>query len=244
MRRDKPLKDRRIRKVRKALTARFPGLRERLIEGTARHLSAAIRRRVDRVDWTVEGLDETAEAIHRGPVVIALWHEAFLIAPFFALDLPRRVISLHDPSPAGRIGRIHARSIGLDAISTGADGPSQRTVLRRVRDGVPAALALDGPSGPSRIAKPAALDWARTAGAEVVLFAAATDRGRRLPSWDGMIWPSGARGLAAFAPGPPVGRGGHARGADAREAARRALEDALIRHSDDVQRRAGMAPGP
>lgn len=231
----KPLKDRKIRRLRKAVTTRFPGLREGLIEGTARHLSAALRRRFEAIDWTVEGHEEASAAIRRGPVILAIWHEAFLIAPFFAQNLPRQVISLHDPSPAGRIGLLHAGTVGLDAVSVGRDGPDQRTVLRRMRQGAPIALAVDGPSGPARVVKPAVLDWARTARAELVLFAAATDRSRRLPSWDRMIWPSGRRGLASFAPGPNL----EGRGDAARETARLALEDAMIRHADDVEERAG-----
>ena len=233
--RDKPLRERRIRRVRKAFGARFPLLRERLIDGTARAAAAAIRRRAARVDWTVEGREHVDAALARGPVVLVCWHESLLIAPFFMRDLPVPVTSIHDPSPAGRIGEVHAIALGLTPEVV-HKGWTPRDLLRRVRQGGVAALAVDGPSGPARVAKPAAGDWARATGAQLVLFAAGTDCGRRLPSWDGMIWPAGERGLASFAPGPAA----PGRGAAAREAARLALEHALSQHADDVQRRAGM----
>ena len=236
---DKPLNQRRFRRVRKAFGERFPGLRTRLIDLTAHGTAAAIRRRAARVDWTREGRAHVDAALARGPVVLVCWHESLPIAPFFMRDLPVPVTSIHAPSPAGRIGEVHAIALGLTPEVV-HKGWTPRDLLRRVRQGGVAALAVDGPSGPARVAKPAALDWARATGAELVLFAAGTDRGRRLPSWDRMIWPSGRRGIASFAPGPTA----TGRGAAARDAARQDLQAMLTRHADDVQRRAGMTRTP
>ena len=235
--RDKPLRKRKIRRVRKAFAERFPETREWLIDRTAHTAAAAIRRSAGRMDWTLEGHEAVEAALSRGPVVLVCWHESLLIAPFFMRGLSVPVTSIHDPSPIGRIGEVHAAALGLTPEVAHRDW-SPRDLLRRVRQGGVAALAVDGPSGPARISKPAALDWARATGAELVLFAAGTARGLRLPSWDRTIWPSGRKGLASFVPGPPVS----GRGAEAREAARRALDAALTRHADDVQRRAGMKP--
>ena len=235
--RDKPLRERKFRRVRKALSARFPETREWLIDRTAHVVAAVIRHRAGRVDWTLEGREHVDAALSRGPVVLVCWHESLLIAPFFMRGLPVPVTSIHDPSPIGRVGEVHAIALGLTPEVVRKDW-TPRDLLRRVRQGGIAALAVDGPSGPARVAKPAAVDWARTTGAQLVLFAAGTDRARRLPSWDRTIWPTGRRGLASFAPGPPA----PGRGAEAREAARLDLEAALTGHADDVQRRAGMTP--
>ena len=235
--RDKPLRERKFRRVRKAVSARFPATREWLIDRTAHAVAAAIRRRALRVDWTLEGREHVEATFARGPVVLVCWHESLLIAPFFMRDLPVPVTSIHDPSPIGRIGEVHAAALGLTPEVARRDW-TPRDLLRRVRQGGIAALAVDGPSGPARASKLAALDWARATGAELVLFAAGTDRGVRLPSWDRTIWPSGRNGLASFGPGPPA----PGRGPEEREAARRALDAALTRHADDVQRRAGMKP--
>ena len=235
--RDKPLRERRFRRVRKAVAGRFPETREWLIDRTAHAVAALTRRRLARVAWTLEGREHVEATLAQGPAVVVCWHESLLIAPFFLGRLSVPVISIHDPSPAGRIGQAHAAALGLSAEAARRDW-TPRDLLRRVRQGGIVALAVDGPSGPARIAKPAALDWARATGARLVLFAAGTDGGRRFPSWDGLIWPAGRTGLGSFAPGPPA----PGRGMEAREIGRQALEDALTRHADDVQARAGMRP--
>ena len=231
--RDKPLRKRKLRRVRKALTARFPGAREWLVERTAQGVSAAVRRRLARVNWSLEGEDHALSALERGPVVFVCWHESLLIAPFFLGRLPAPVASIHDASPAGRIGEVHAGMLGLRPFNTHTSW-EPRSLLRDVRNGGAVALAADGPSGPARIAKPAAVDWARATGAQVVLFAAGTRSESRLPSWDRMLWPGGSEGLASFAPGPASS----GRGPEQRERARLDLQSALTRHADDVQRRA------
>ncbi|WP_106161048.1 hypothetical protein [Hasllibacter halocynthiae] len=216
------------RPARRWLKARFPGLREGAIEANARLLSAASARAARRMRWTVRGADALGEALADGPVVIALWHEGLLLAPPVLVRLPAPVASVHSPRPIGRVGSAHVARLGLAPIDMRPRQAlaGQREALRWMRAGGALAMAADGPSGPARIAKAAVVEMAAAARAPIWLAAFAQRGARRLPGWDGTLWPRRGPALALYAPGPPVPdrRAGPEAARDAAGALTRALE--------------------
>ena len=213
------------------------GLVGRLAAGYLRLCLRTIR-------WTEEGFGELRQAMAEGPVIVALWHSRILLGPAFLAPCGR-VMSIGDPSPAGRVGGVVQARFGLHPVRM-ASGVSNRAasreVLRRLREGQSAALAADGPLGPAHEANAAPLDWARVAGATVFLFAFATTRQRRLDTWDRMLVPR------------PFGRG-HARvarwevdlprraDAETLEALRRRLAEDLNAHQAETDAALGLSPG-
>jgi hypothetical protein len=89
-------------------------------------------------------------------------------------------------------------------------------------------------------AKAGAIAVAQAAGVPIVPVSGATGRRRVLRSWDRfcLVWPFG-RGVLLW--GAPLRVPADA-GPDAREAARRALEDSLNRLSAEADRRMGHTP--
>jgi len=157
------------------------------------------------IRWQTEGLDELAEAVAQGPVVIVMWHERSIMA---ALHWPFRdhaLSSLYAKSPIGRVSGALQRSRGLQAIEMSdktTNIAASRMILKRVKAGVSVGLTGDGPLGPARVMQDAPLDWARVTGVPVFGYAFATSRGRQLSTWDRMRlpypWGRGARAYARF----------------------------------------------
>ena len=152
--------------------------------------------------WTDIGQVELRAALAHGPVVVVLWHEFSLLAPMHWPLQHGQLSSLHDTSPAGMVsGAVQAR-FGLDPIAMSArmsNIAASRGILRRVRQGKSIGLTGDGPVGPVNVVNDAALDWARSTGCPVFVYAYATQRHRRLNAWDRMILPLPfTRGVSVF----------------------------------------------
>lgn len=142
--------------------------------------------------WQVEGLEDLRRALADGPVVVVLWHECTAMAPVHWPARTAPLSSLRAQSPIGRVSGGVQAAFGLQPIGM-ADGASNRAasreVLRRLKDGVSVGLTADGPMGPARVVKDAPLDWARASGRPVFLYAFGLARGRRLRTWDRMLFP-------------------------------------------------------
>ena len=161
-----------------ALVARTAALWLRLCTGTTR--------------WTVEGDDGLRAALRDGPVILVLWHEHMLFGPVHWRRFDPQLLSLVDTSPIGRVaGAIQAR-FGQRPMPMSPKA-SNLAVSRAVRTAVDAGLcigiAADGPAGPRRIPRDAALIWARTTGLPVYAYAYSMTRHRRLDTWDRLILP-------------------------------------------------------
>lgn len=75
-------------------------------------------------------------------------------------------------------------------------------MTKQLRKGVDAAFAVDGPRGPSGLAKPGASMAARATGSVVVPMGAAVRNGKIFPSWDRFVlaWPFGRVAVVLGAP--------------------------------------------
>lgn len=151
--------------------------------------------------WDSEGFDEMRLALKDGPIIVVLWHQRLLMAPYlFDLDAGR-ICSLTSEAKGGRMAGLVQAEFGFETIAMpkGEGGFSMsRDVLRKIKNGVSVGIAVDGTTGPARVAKIAPLVWARASGRPIFVAAFATKRHKVLrTSWDQAIiaWPfnSGVR---------------------------------------------------
>lgn len=117
--------------------------------------------------------------------VYVLWHGQIL--PLVAHRRPRTTVALVSQSRDGQLLVWAMRWFGVRAErgSSSHRGVSgARMMIKRLKNGFDAAVAVDGPKGPRAVAQPGALTMARFGGAWVVPYAAACSRVVRLRSWD------------------------------------------------------------
>ncbi len=126
-----------------------------------------------------------------GPGVVAFWHGDQL--PLFG-QRPRG--ALVAPVSLSRDGRLQARILArlgiAEAPGSSSRGGSRaaRGLLRAVRRGAVALMAVDGPRGPRHEVKPGVVFLARLSGAPVWPVGVAVARGRRLKrAWDRYLLP-------------------------------------------------------
>ncbi|MCB9538799.1 MAG: DUF374 domain-containing protein [Myxococcales bacterium] len=126
-----------------------------------------------------------------GPGVVAFWHGDQL--PLFG---QRPAGPLVAPISLSRDGRLQARILArlgiADAPGSSSRGGTRaaRALLRAVRRGAVALMAVDGPRGPRHEVKPGVVFLARLSGAPVWPVGVAVGRGRRLArAWDRYLLP-------------------------------------------------------
>ncbi|SLN77967.1 lysophospholipid acyltransferase family protein [Roseisalinus antarcticus] len=211
----------------------------RLVAGYLRFCAVTTR-------WQAQGLDDLKAATAQGPVIVVMWHSRLMLGQYHVPRHVRRVVSLRESSVVGRVAAVVQSRLGLGPVAM-TDGASNRgasrSVLRALRTGSSLGLTADGPLGPALEMKAAPLDWARTTGVPLFLFAYATKRQRRADSWDRLLLPLPfTRGSYGFQRWElPVGR----RASEVElTAARDALARALTTHQHDIDRLTGLPPGP
>ena len=144
-----------------------PRLLSRLVAGWLRLCFATSR-------WERTGLDDLAEDLQAGPVLVVLWHQRLMIGPLAWPLEQGDIYTLRDPSPAGRLSSETQTRLGLKPVmmrETGGNIAASRRVLKVLRAGHSLALTADGPRGPARQAKAAPVEWVRVSGRPVHLFA-------------------------------------------------------------------------
>lgn len=165
-------------------------------------LTAYLRRAQRTTDWQTEGLEDLRADLNKGPVLYLMWHQRSLMGPFHWPHEAGELLSLHDRSPIGRVGGVVQRRAGLRPVGMkGGKGKAAaaREVLRLVRAGCSIGIAVDGPAGPPRHVRDAAIEWARATQCPVYVYAFATRRKWVLGTWDSMILPkAGGRGALVF----------------------------------------------
>ncbi|WP_380055377.1 lysophospholipid acyltransferase family protein [Falsihalocynthiibacter sp. SS001] len=145
--------------------------------------------------WTSEGFDEMREALKDGPIIVVLWHQRLLMAPYLFDLSAGRICSLTSTAKGGRMAGMVQQEFGFETIPMpkGQGGfAMSREVLRKMKDGVSVGIAVDGTNGPARVAKTAPLLWARSSGRPVFVAAFATKRHSIMASsWDQamLAWP-------------------------------------------------------
>lgn len=143
-------------------------------------------RRTARLDKTSIGPVTTLVA-NGLSVIVAIWHEEALLHLVLNLSLPTAVIVT-----AGADGETYANALRrLGFVALRGSGLQQLRAARRLlaRSGNIVVIAVDGPSGPARVAKGGVGALARYSGAPIVPLRCHAQRGRRGKTWDSRIWP-------------------------------------------------------
>ncbi|NRB33730.1 MAG: DUF374 domain-containing protein [Rhodobacteraceae bacterium] len=158
----------------------------RLIAGYIRLVRATSS--LDRVGY--EPLDE---AIRNGEATICtLWHDRLVLTPYmFPTDLGKMCSITSDARAGSMVGRIQLR-FDFDTIRMSSHKRHvalSREVIGKIKQGTSIGIAVDGPRGPSRVAKPVPLVWARSTGKRIFLCTYAVRRAGRMPAWDRMLLP-------------------------------------------------------
>lgn len=144
------------------------------------------------IKWQSEGLDDLRSALAQGPVLVVTWHSRTIMPQYHWPLKDGQLSCLFNASPVGRIaGALQSRE-GLAPVQMShktSNRTASRMVLKRVKDGISIGMTGDGPFGPAREIKDAPLDWARVTGMPVFGYAYSVSRGKRVDSWDKMLFP-------------------------------------------------------
>ncbi len=163
------------------------------------------------IRWQKSGLEELASALREGPIILVLWHQRLMIGPSAWPQDLAELYTLRDPSPAGRLSSHTQTRLGMRPVMMHANASNlaaSRKILRLIREGHSLGLTADGPEGPAREAKQAAVEWARATGRPVFVFAWSARHTIRLKTWDRLMIPlpfsRGAYGYRRWE--EPIGR--------------------------------------
>lgn len=213
------------------------------LEGT---FAAYIRFAHRTSTWQRVGFEPMDEAVRAGePVIMALWHQRLMMAPFMFDTSLGPICSLTSSARAGSaVGRMLGR-FGFDTVPMSSHKRHvalSRIVLGKMRDGVSIGIATDGPRGPARIASTVPLVWARASGKRIFVVAYAANRQISFPTWDRITlpapWSRGVLMCREWTESVPR------KSTDAEtEALRLKLEAALNDVTDAADRAVGRTPG-
>jgi lysophospholipid acyltransferase (LPLAT)-like uncharacterized protein len=196
--------------------------------------------------WQRQGLDDLALDLRDGPIILVLWHSRLMFGPSAWPRPLADLYTLRESSPAGRLSSETQSRLGMKPVmmtQIASNFAASRQILRLIRGGNSLGMTADGPLGPARKAKQAPLEWARATGRPVYLFAWSARRSFRLKTWDRMMIPLPfTRGVYGYRRWPVA----VARKLDQSDYLRlRAdLSAALDQQMHEIDRAAGVAPGP
>ncbi|AXI53472.1 hypothetical protein SuNHUV7_07900 (plasmid) [Pseudoseohaeicola sp. NH-UV-7] len=143
--------------------------------------------------WRRDGFEDMDALVKSGePVIIAIWHQRLMMAPFIVDLSLGPVCTLTSSARAGTMAGRLQKAFGFDSISMSSHKRHvalSREVLGRIRDGVSIGIATDGPRGPARVASTVPLVWARVSGKRVFVVSFAASRVVEFPTWDRMMMP-------------------------------------------------------
>ena len=141
--------------------------------------------------FRVEGWGHWEEATRGGAVPIyTAWHESIFLATYFWRR--RRIVVMTSRSFDGEYIARFIQRFGYGAArgSSSRGGAGALVELARlVRQGFPAGFTIDGPRGPSRVAKSGALLLAKRTGRPVLPFSVNAATRFEIKSWDRMHVP-------------------------------------------------------
>ncbi len=177
------------------------------------------------------------------PYIGAFWH-ARMLWPAWEFRGPDYAVMVSDHADGALIARcvggFGTRAVVGSSLRRGAAG--LREAARLIDAGVSLAVTPDGPLGPPRVAKAGAIALASLTGAPIVPLAYAARPELVFASWDRFRVPLPfARAWVGF--GEPI-RVPPAADPATVELHRVALQAALDRITDEVDRRAGRRPPP
>ncbi len=144
--------------------------------------------------WDRVGFEDLEEVLQSGePVVIVVWHQRLMMAPYLFPPSLGPICTLTSTSRAGRLAGHVVKRFGLGTIAMSSHKRNialTREVLRLIRQGVSVGIAADGPRGPARIASTVPLLWAGAAKKRVFVVSFSARRVHSLPTWDRMWFPA------------------------------------------------------
>jgi lysophospholipid acyltransferase (LPLAT)-like uncharacterized protein len=141
-------------------------------------------------------------------VILASWHSFNLLGLiahrcFFAPHV--RGVIMVTPDWKGSVLRHYGQRWDLDVVTMGVDAASPQSaraiaiMIRRVRAGADALIAVDGPSGPAFQVKPGAAFIAQRAGAVIVPTVAVVDHAISVRwRWDKQVFPLPGSHIVVF----------------------------------------------
>lgn len=144
--------------------------------------------------FEIHGMEAIAADVRAGnPIIMGVMHQRLMLSPY--LFPPREdgpICSVTSAAKAGRLVGLIQEEFGFQTIPL-PSGTSHvalsRTIVGRMREGVSVGFAVDGPSGPARVAKTVPVAWARLTGCPIGLATYSVKRQFRLGSWDRLIVP-------------------------------------------------------
>lgn len=143
--------------------------------------------------WQRQGFEDMDALMKAGePVIISIWHQRLMMAPYIVDTSIGKVCTLTSSGRAGTMAGRLQKEFGLDTISMSSHKRHvalSREVLGRIRKGVSIGIAADGPRGPARQASNVPLVWARVSGKRVFVVTFAARRVIKFPTWDKMMMP-------------------------------------------------------
>jgi len=196
--------------------------------------------------WQKHGLDDLAHDLEDGPIILVLWHSRLMIWPSAWPKKLANLYTLRESSPAGRLSSATQTRLGMRPVmmtEITSNFAASRLILRVIRGGDSLGMTADGPLGPAREVKQAPVEWARATGRPVYLFVWSARRSVRLKTWDRMMIPLPfTRGVYGYRRWPVE----VARNLDSTtyDRLRGDLAAALDGQMHDIDRAAGVAPGP
>lgn len=125
------------------------------------------------------------------PVIILLWHNRILSAPFiWQRNRPRNraAVVLTSASPEGSLLAILVSHFGMGAVrgsSSRQGSAALRGMMARIAEGNDIFITPDGPRGPRYRLQPGAVALAQQTGTLILPVQVEYSRYRRIKSWDG-----------------------------------------------------------
>ncbi|MFV0358238.1 lysophospholipid acyltransferase family protein [Tropicimonas sp.] len=175
----------------------------RLVAAVTDRLERRIRASHDSIDWIIVGKEALAAELQSGrPVIMVLWHGRLAMAPTgWDNSWGELCIVTSSSRPGKLVGEVMKRfgNSTLAMSSRKSNTTTSLQVARMTRDGTSIGFAIDGSSGPRRVAKSVPIDWARMTGMPIWLYTNSFESYRTLPLWDRMAVPkAGTRGCMLY----------------------------------------------
>lgn len=135
--------------------------------------------------------DRYKELKARGvPILFSLWHGRMFL-PIVA-HRHEGIVTMASQSEDGQIITLWLKRIGYSVVrgsTTRGGGEALRQMVRQVRSGRVAALTVDGPKGPARVAQAGVVQLARLTGGAILPITFSSLRPRFFRSWDQFLLP-------------------------------------------------------
>ncbi len=160
----------------------------------ARLIARHIRRVWRTSQFDSHGFDDLRAMTRAGePVIAALLHQRLMLSPY--LFPPRDeapICSITSSAKAGKLAGYVQKEFDFETVPLRRNTSQvalTRAIVKNIKAGTSVGFALDGPSGPARVASTVPLIWSRMTGRPIFLVTYSVEKQRRLKTWDRMMLP-------------------------------------------------------